>query len=177
MRLHGFRDRTEDDPVLLEPVAECRGDGDAVEDGIDRDIAHARQNLLFLQRDAELGVSLEKLRIDLVETQRPVGRRFWRRIVVARLVVDRRIADLRPDRFGHGEPVAVGLEAPLEKPVGFFLLRGDEADGVLRETLGRAVGFDVGDETVLVGAGHIADGIDGFLYDGHGQASRCCSLG
>src|SRR6185295_3862107 len=43
-----------------------------------------------------------------------------------------------------------GLQAPFEEPRGLVLLRRDEADDVLVQTLGDLVLFDGGDEAVLV---------------------------
>src|SRR3546814_1134618 len=50
--------------------------------------------------------------------------------------------------LGHGEPVPVGLQAPLEQPLGLGLLGRNEADDILVQTLGRVLGLDVGDEAV-----------------------------
>jgi hypothetical protein len=57
-------DRAEDDALLLELALEGGGDRDAVEDRIDRDPG---QHLLLLERDAELLVGAQELRVDLVQ--------------------------------------------------------------------------------------------------------------
>src|SRR5207253_534505 len=50
----------------------------------------------------------------------------------------------------HCLPVAERFQTPLEQPLGLALLRGDEADGLFVQPRRRFVGFDVGDEAVLV---------------------------
>jgi len=63
--------------------------------------------------------------------------------------------------------VTVGLEAPFEEPGGLVLLRRDEADDVLVQTLGDLVLFDGGDEAVLV----LLSGqlLDRVVFFGHGH--------
>ena len=51
-------------PISRELLLEGGGDGDAIEDGIDRD---AGEDGALLQRDAELFVGLEEFGIDFVE--------------------------------------------------------------------------------------------------------------
>jgi len=63
--------------------------------------------------------------------------------VVHVLVVDRRVLDLGPVRFDHGDEVPVGGQAPLEEPLGLVLLGRDQSDDVLVEALGGALGLDV----------------------------------
>ena len=79
-----------------------------------------------------------------------VGLLLGRRVVDDVLVVDRRVAHVLPRRLGHREPGAVRLQAPLEQPRGLALLLGDQPDDVLAEALRHGLGFDVGDEAVLV---------------------------
>src|SRR5262245_60096074 len=64
---NGFRERTEINPELLELFAESRRHRHAVEDRID---CNARQELALLQRNAELLVSAQKLRIDFGQSFR-----------------------------------------------------------------------------------------------------------
>ena len=54
--------------------------------------------------------------------------------------------------FEQLRDVAVGLEPPLEHPLGLALLRGDEADDLFAEALRDRVGVRLGDEPVLVAA-------------------------
>jgi hypothetical protein len=142
-----LRETAEDHADLREPVLEGGGDADGVDDGVDRDPG---EDLPLLERDPELVVHLEELGIDLVERLRLVRHRLRRGVVADPLVVDFRVPDLRPGRLLHREPVAERLEAPLGEPDRLVLLRGDQADHVLRKTLRDDVGFDVRDETVLV---------------------------
>ena len=98
-----------------------------VEDRVDGDAGELRA---LAQRNAELLVGLEELRVDVVERLRPVLPRLGRRVVDDRLVVDRRVVDVLPGRLLHREPVAVGLQAPLEQPLRLVLLGGDQPDDV-----------------------------------------------
>ena len=162
--LHRFRDRAEDDALLFELRLVSGRDRDRIEDRVDSD---ARKHLLLLERDAELVVGLQQLRIDLVQTLRPVVIAFRRGVVVGVLEVDSRIVDPGPGRFLHGQPVAIGLEPPLEHPFGFFLFRGDEADDVFVQALGGRLHLDLGLEAVLVAA-QIFDLSDCLSVSRHG---------
>src|SRR5205814_1278408 len=64
-----LRERAEDDPHLAELRLERRRDRDAVEHRVDGD---AGEDLALAERDAELLVRREELRIDLVEALRSV---------------------------------------------------------------------------------------------------------
>jgi len=55
-----------------------------------------------------------------------------------------------PGWLGHGEPVPVGLQAPLEQPLRLVLLGGNQPDDVFAQTTGDGVGFDIGNETPLI---------------------------
>ena len=144
---HRFGERAEDDALLGQLVLERGGDGDAVEHRIDR---HPREGGALVQRDPELFVGLEQFGIDLVEALRAVVLRFRGGVVRDLVVVDRWVVEVRPAGLGHGEPVAVGPQAPFGEERGLLLLARDEPDDVLVEAGGDGVGFQVGDETVLV---------------------------
>ena len=172
-----LRDRHEDHAGLLELLLEGGGDRDRIEHRVDRDLAagpgaavlahHAGEHLLLAQRNAELLVGLEDLRVDLVERLRRdlLPRRG---VVVDVLVVDLRIVDPRPGRLAHGQPAPVGVETPLQHPGGLVLLLGDEPDGVLGEALRRLVRFDRRLESILVLVDvDKADLLDGLLYGRH----------
>ena len=150
MILHRLRERAEEDALLLELRLEGGGDGDAVEDGVDR---HAGEALLLEQRDAELFVGAQQLRIDLVEA-RQLRARLRRRVVDDLLVVDLRVVDHRPARLGfmrgHLEKARERLEPPCEQPLGLVLLARDQADDALVQARRHRFGFDVGDEAVLI---------------------------
>ena len=144
---HRLGERAEDDALLGELVLERGGDGDAVEDRVDRD---ARQRGALLERDSQLLVRLEELRIDLVETLRAVVLRLRGGVVRDPVVVDRRVGDVRPTGLRHGEPVAVRLQAPFDEEFGLALLARDEPDDILVEAGGHGVGLEIGDESVPV---------------------------
>ena len=141
---HGVGEAAEDDSLFGELGAEGGGDGDAVKDGIDGD---AGEHFLFVQRNAELGVSLEQFGIDFVEAVQLLLRRG---VIAGRLIVDWIVVQVRPVRLAHGEPMAVGFKPPLEQPIRFILFMGDEADGLFTKSRRRGIGFDGGDEPPLV---------------------------
>src|SRR5882762_7275107 len=156
-----LRHRTEDHAEFGELRLERGRDGHAVEHGIHGDAAEA---LLLLDRDAELLERGDELGIDLVERVE-----FWKlfggRVVADRLIVDRPVLHVGPMRLRHLEPVAVRLEPPLQHPLRLALLGGNQPDHVLVQAGRHDLGFDVGDEAVLVrlldvrfNAGHDAPG-------------------
>ena len=67
---------------------------------------------------------------------------------------------LGPFRLFHLQPLAIGLEPPLEHPVRFVLLLRDEADDVLVQALGGLVHLDIGLEAVFVFFAKLLDGLD-----------------
>ncbi len=171
---HRFRDRAEDHAGLLEFVLEGGDDRDAVEHGIDGHARplDARQHLALAQRDAELLVGPEQLRIDLVEALRAF-RRFRRGVVVEILEIDLGVAHAGPGGLFHGLPARQGFEAPREHPLGLPLLGRDEAHDVGVEAFGRLYRLDVGLEAVLVLVDiDLSDLVDGLLDCGHRALSR-----
>ena len=146
MLAHRFGERAEDDAELGQLVAEGGGHRHRVEHRVD---GHVGQQLLLLERNAELLEGGADLGIDLVEA---VQLRLLpgRRVVADVLVVDGRVGDVLPRRLGHLLPGAKRLEPPVEQPLGLVLLGRDEPDDVLVQPLGDDVLFDVGDEPVLV---------------------------
>ncbi len=146
MLAHRFRERAENDAEVAEFLAERCGHRNAVEDRVHRD---ARQHLLLLKRDPELLERATNFRVYLVEAlERWLFLR--RRIVANRLIVDRGVVDVWPRRLGHRRPDPVGLEAPLEQPLGLFLLGRDQPDHILAQAFGNRVGLDVGHKAVFV---------------------------
>ena len=69
MFLHRFAERAEDDALFGELFLESRADRNAIKHRVHR---HARQPPAFAQRNAELLVSLQQLRINFVQALRPV---------------------------------------------------------------------------------------------------------
>ncbi len=96
---------------------------------------------------AQLFVNLEQFRIDFVE-------RFQLRlrggVILDRLKIDGRILGLGPLGFFHGQPVAVGFETPVEKPLGFFFLMRNKADDLFAEAGGGLVGFNINGPTPFI---------------------------
>ena len=132
-------------PALLQLLAEGGGDADAVEHRVDRDLARAfdaGEHLLLLDRDAELLVDAQDFGIDLVEAAE-LGLGLGRGVIIGVLVIDLRDVELGPVDLFHLEPGAIGLEPPVEHPLGLVLLGRDEADGVLVQALGRELLLDV----------------------------------
>src|SRR5207237_8659084 len=108
-----------------------------------------REHLLLAQRNAELFVGPEDLRINLVKRLRAVLL-FRRRVVIEFLVIDRAVLDPRPGGLAHGLPAAKRLTPPRQHPFRLVLLGRDEMDGVFAEPLRGPIGFDIGNEPVLV---------------------------
>ena len=119
MFLDGFGEGAEDDAHLAQLCLEGGGHRDAVEHGIHR---HAGEQFPLLQRDAQLFIGAEQFRIDVVQALGPVGVGFGRGVVDDGLVIDGRIVDVGPGGLFHGEPVPVGLQAPLQHELGLVFL-------------------------------------------------------
>jgi hypothetical protein len=144
---HGLAEAAEDDAHLGELLLVGGGDADAIEDHVH---GHARESLLFVDGDAELLEGADQLRVHLVHTlvlgHLGLGGRVVDDLLELRLLV----VDVGPGGFRHGQPVAVGLEAELQEPLGLTFLGADEADGVLGQPRRRAIGLDVRHEAVFV---------------------------
>ena len=104
----------------------------------------------LLERDAELLVRLEELRVHLVEALRGVFLRLGGGVVGDRLVVDGGDGEARPVRFAHLAPASIGIEAPLEHECGLALDLRHPRDHLLVEPRGQGLGFDVGHEPLFV---------------------------
>jgi hypothetical protein len=139
---HRFGEGAEEDAELFQLVFEGGRHGYRVEHRIDR---YAGQGTALGQGDAQLLVGAQQFRIDLVQALGAFPG-FGRGVVVQVLVVDGRVAHAGPFRFGHGQPVPVGLEPPVEHEGGLALLRRDQADDILVQAHGQGVLLDVGDE-------------------------------
>ena len=186
MLAHRLRHRHEDHAGLLELRLEGRGDRNGIEHGVDRDpagtelaadriaverrrlalFAHAGENLLLFERNAELLVGAQDLRIDLVERGQRLPLR--RRIVIGVLVIDLGVVDARPGRLAHGQPALVGFQPPGQHPLRLVFLGRDETDGIFRKALGRLLGLDIGHEAIFVLINvEASDALDGLLYGRH----------
>ncbi len=170
MRLHRLGHRAEDHACLGQLLLEGRHHGDAIEHGIDGDarLLDAGKQLLLGERDAELGVGFKQLGIDVGEAFRSLGA-LGSRIVIKVLEIDLGVNDVRPGRLLHGDPAAIGLEPPVEQPVGLALLGRDKANGLLVQALGGPYRLDVGGEAVFVLVDvDLANAGDGLLHCRHG---------
>ena len=147
MIAHGVREGTKDDAGFAELVLEGGRHRHAVEHRID---GNAGEPGAFMQRNAELGIRLEKLRINLVQTLRRVHGRARRRVIRDVLVVDGFVVHVRPSRLLHGLPVAERLQAPIEQELRFVFLARDGGHDVLVEAGRQTIGFDIGDEPVPI---------------------------
>ncbi|MNT09626.1 hypothetical protein D3C72_1444160 [compost metagenome] len=169
MLADGFGDRHEDHAGLCQFRLEGGDNGDAVEHGIHghTTVFHAGQDFLFLQRNAQLLVNLQQLRIDFVQRLR-AGRAFRCGIIIEIVEVDLGVADARPCRLFHRQPALVSLKTPFQHPFRLLLLGRDEADHLFRKALRGLVDFNFGFEAVFILV-HIdlANLIDRFLNRCH----------
>ena len=140
-------------------------------DGVAGGALHARQEFLLLQRDAQLGIGGQQFRIHLVQRLRPVLR-LRRGVVIEVLIVDLRIVHPGPVGLVQGEPALIGLQPPVEQPLGLVLLGGDEADDVgVQPAFGELL-LDVGDEAVgVLLPRQRRNGLDRVLIRGHQATS------
>ncbi len=111
---------------------------------------HPGQPLALLQRNPQLLVGLQQLRINLLQAPRPIALLLRRGIIHRALVINRRVMHMRPRRLLHRQPMAIRLEPPLQHELRLILLRRDQADDVLIQARRRRVGLHVGEEAVLV---------------------------
>ncbi len=163
--MHGLGDRHKDHTGFFQLLAEGRGHRYRVEYRIHSDTGQCH---LLMQRDAQLVVGLQQLRIDLIQALWLVGHALWRGVVRYRLIVDIRVFDVRPVRRFHLQPLAVGLQTPLGQPFRLALFVGDKAHHVFIQTRGQGVRLDVGDKTGFVFAGsNLAFDFD---VTGHGDS-------
>ena len=165
MVLHGLGERAEDHAGLGQALLEGRRDRDAVEHGVHGD---ARQPGALVQRDAELVVGFEQLRVHFGKRLRAVLALLRRRVVRDRLEVDGRVLHARPRGLVHAHPPPERLEPPVEHEGRLVLLRRDQPDHVLVEARRDRVARDVRHEAVAVLAGD--QGFELGLLCGHGRA-------
>ena len=137
-------------PASASLLLERGRDRDAVEHRIDRDAGEPRA---LVQRNAELLVGLEQLRVDLVEALRRVGVGLRRRVVRDRLVVDRRVAHVRPVRLVASSASAdSALSRQSSQELRLVLLARRSAGSRPRRGPAARCPLDVGDEAVPVAA-------------------------
>ena len=166
MLLNRIRNRAENHACLGQLLPERRRHRHRIKHRIHRHAVfgalHAREDLLLLQRNAKLFVRLPDGRVDVIEAIGAVLKALRGGVIIALLVINRLNLQLRPIRLRHLLPLRVRLQALFQHPVRLLLLRGDKADDILIQALGRFFDFDIGDKTGLILSGHIFHGLDGF---------------
>ena len=116
---HRLRKRTEDDAKLRKFLLEGRRDGDAVKNSIYRD---AREPLLFIEGYSKFVEGLKQLWINFVQALKFFFG-LWAGVINNGLEVDLRIAHLGPPGLNHLQPMRIGFQPPLKKPLGLLLDR------------------------------------------------------
>ena len=142
-----FGDRAEDHARFAELLLERRRDRHGIEHRVDR---HAGQELLLVQRNAELLVGLQQLRIDFVEAR-------WASPSSSAPRSNRR-SDNRSWDNARAPSSALSISRQRRKAAsrhssihsGSSFLGRDEAHDVFVEALGARLHLDVGDEAVFV---------------------------
>ena len=160
MLLHRFGEGAEDNSQISQLLLERGRHGDAVEHRIDR---HTRQLLLLLERNAQLLVGAQDLRIEFLQALE-AGLLFGRGVVDDVLVVDRPVLDVGPLWLGlrllKRRPVVIRLQPPLQHELRFILLGRDHTNDVFVQPLGDPFFLHFGDEAPLVlPFGKILDGV------------------
>jgi len=152
--LDRLADRAENNARVLQFLAEGGCHRDAVKHRVHRDLARALdpgENLLLLDRDAELFIDAQDFGIDLVEAAE-LFLRLGLGIIIGVLIVDHRNVELGPVGRFHLFPQAKGFQPPVEHPLRLALLVRNEAYRVFIEPLGRKILLDVRRPAELVGA-------------------------
>jgi len=111
---------------------------------------HVQEDLLLFERDSQFFEGAEHFGVGVLEAVEG-GLHPGGGVVDDVLDVDGLIADVGPGGIAfHGEEVAIGLEAPVEHPLGLALFLGDAADDVFVQAGLEGIGIDVGGEAPLV---------------------------
>ena len=144
--LDRFRHRAEDHPGCCELVLEGRGDRDAVEYCVN---SHASESFLLIERNTQFLVGLQQFRIHFIQAfgaflDLGCG------VIADALVIDRLVIDIGPGRLGHGQPMSIGIQPPLQHELGLVFLGRDRANDILIKSRGKRVGFKIGDKARLV---------------------------
>ena len=142
--MHGLRNGAENHAGFRQFLAEGGRYGNGVKYRVYR---HARKHLLLVERNAQLLVGGQQLRIYLVEALRAIFHVLGRGVIRHLIEVDRRIVHMGPLGLGHGQPIAVSAQAPFQQPFRLALLLGDKANYVFIEARRQRVGFDIRHET------------------------------
>ena len=144
---HGLAEAAEDDSLGGELLFVGGGDAHGVEDHVH---GHARQGRLLVDGYAQLFKGAFQLRVHLVHGGVLGDLLLGGAVVDDALEVGPGVSHIGPVGLRQGQPVAVGLQAEVEQPLGFTLLGRDEPDRVLVQSGRSAVRFDVRHEAVLV---------------------------
>ena len=170
MGLHGLAEAAEDDADGGQLLPVGGGDADGIEDHVH---GHARQGLLLVDGHAQLLEGAAQLGIHLIHGGVLGLLGLGGAVVDDLLEVGFGVDHIGPVGLGHGQPVAVGLEAELKQPFGLAFLGRDEPDHVLVQSGRDAVRFDVRHEAVLVflAGDHIQRGTHPASRDFHSGIS------
>ncbi|CAI2789601.1 Uncharacterised protein [Serratia ficaria] len=143
--LNGFAERAEDHPALRQLFAVGGGDGNRVEDGVDRHFAalahrHAqlveRQLHFAGQITAVGGGTRLLLRAGLRAAGVVAAAAGRRRVIAVILIVQAIVVGLQPVRLFHLQPGAIGFEAEFEHPLRLIALGRDRPHHVFVDAFG-----------------------------------------
>ncbi len=150
-------DRTKDDAEFLELVLEGRLDTDTIEHDVD---GYAREDLLLLERYAQLFERGQKLWINFVERSRTLLLLRSRPINDV-LKINARVRHIGPARLLHRLPLPEGLQTPFEHPLRLFFFCRNEPHDVLTEALRQQFLLNIRCEAILVVASNnvVKDGL------------------
>ena len=154
----------EDYAGLLQGSLVGGGNGNAVQHRVHGD---AGQLFLLLKRYTQLVEGRQHLRVDLFQTPGPIFLGGGRGVIDNVLIVDGRVVNVSPLGLFEVQfdPVAVGLEAPLQHPIRFALFGGDEPDDIFVQPFRGHVRLDVDSEPPLVVGVEIVRACSGPRYD------------
>ena len=143
--LHSLADGAEDNAQLSQALTVSRLHAHAVHHGIH---CHTTQAQLLLQGDAQLVKGLLQLGVNLLFVAGSLLAGSG--IVADVLVVDVGHMHMAPCGRFERQPVAIGLQAKLQQPLGLTLQSRDAAHHILVKSLGDDLGLDVGHKAVFV---------------------------
>ena len=127
MFFHGLGDGAENNPLFSQfgTISCCHRN--AVKYGVHGH--HAGQSLLFFQRNAEFGISIQQLGVNFVQAfQR--GFLHRRGVIIQILIINLVINQFCPGRFGHRLPEFKSFQPPVEQPFRFAFLCGNQPDNI-----------------------------------------------
>src|ERR1041385_2723111 len=150
MVLYRFRKRTEDHAGFRQFGVERGGHGDAVKHRVH---GHSGQQLLFVQRNAQLGISVQDFRIHFFQALE-FFLLLGRGIIGERLIVNGRILHVGPLRLClfllQRCPIAVCLQPPLHHEFRLALLERNRADNFFIQARRQTVFINGSDKSPFI---------------------------